>query len=110
MIHSYAAHVIIFQVGEDITILRPLRESLSKEVGLFNKLKSLNCHSNTDLIVAEAGKKLSIEKMTAIFIGELQADLPSTVSIITKTAFKIQPKKSMVVEQLKNCRLCLGYI
>lgn len=86
---SLANEVSFSVVRKDgIQILKPMREFLAKEIGLFNRFRSLKSFANNNLTTG-LDKKASIDRITAVFLSELQENLPSTVSTITKTAFKI---------------------
>jgi hypothetical protein len=78
---------------------------LLSEICLFNQLKSIESCSD----VTFSGSSTSIEQLTKKFIMELQTEMPSTVSIITKTAFKIQPNANVLVSK-SVCKLCCGYV
>lgn len=93
---------------DSITVLRPLRDTLAKEIGLFNEFKSIKSFSNGCLTTG-MDKRVSIERMTADFITNLQSELPSTVSTITKTAFKIH-SNSKLIKTADVCNLCYGRI
>jgi cytoplasmic tRNA 2-thiolation protein 2 len=70
--------------------VKPLRDILGKEIGIFNQYREVNSFLHPN-ITTGMHKKASIERMTAEFILELENEFPSTVSTITRTAFKIPP-------------------
>jgi cytoplasmic tRNA 2-thiolation protein 2 len=69
-------------------IARPLRDTLVEEIGFYNRFNNVGS-SNHPSITTGMSKKVSIDRMTADFLAGLQRDFPSTVSTISKTAFKI---------------------
>jgi cytoplasmic tRNA 2-thiolation protein 2 len=91
--------------GDGIQVLKPMREILAKEIGLFNRFKSLESFSNSNLTTG-MDKKASIDRITADFLAGLQENLPSTVSTITRTAFKIPSHFDPSCHQ--TCILCHG--
>jgi cytoplasmic tRNA 2-thiolation protein 2 len=87
---------------EEILHVKPLRDILGKEIGIFNHYRNLNTFVHPN-ITTGMPKKTSIERMTAEFILELENEFPSTVSTITRTAFKISP---YVTGKQISCILC----
>jgi len=86
-------------------VMRPLKDHLAKEIEMFNDFQGLVSFPHHDL-TAGMDKKTSINSMTADFILGLQDELPSTVSTISRTAFKIP---SLVTSTTPSCLFCLGY-
>ncbi|GAA5971348.1 hypothetical protein JCM3765_007012 [Sporobolomyces pararoseus] len=105
------------QDGEEgeIMVCRPMGNSLSKEVGYFIKSENLKTvtirNEDTSLIgldgeeeegggggtvnkVEKDIKKIGIGKLVEDFVLNLEAQFPSTVSIITKTAHKLGMRSS----------------
>lgn len=89
-----------------LQIIRPLKDHLAKEINLFNEFKSLEFFSHKNL-TSDNDKKVSIERLTFDFITSMQDELPSTVSTITRTAFKIP---SLITDASAVCLLCSGYV
>ena len=89
-------------ISNDFNIVRPLRDILAKEIGIFNQYRKVDCFIHPNL-TTKLAKKSSIDKLTSEFICGLENDFPSTVSTISRTAFKI---KSQVPEKYLECALC----
>ncbi|RUS22228.1 LOW QUALITY PROTEIN: hypothetical protein BC937DRAFT_89955 [Endogone sp. FLAS-F59071] len=89
-----------------VVVLRPMKDMLAKEVGVYNRWKELeNGVVVTKSWATGAEPRNSIERLTEEFIVGLDRDFPSTVSTITRTASKLTPAEDMDFE--KTCALCL---
>ncbi|KAJ3081706.1 Cytoplasmic tRNA 2-thiolation protein 2 [Quaeritorhiza haematococci] len=74
----------------DVTILRPLKEVLSKEIGIFNHYQSIQIHpAATTSVTTKMPAKASIDRLTEEFIVGLQRDYPSTINTIVRTISKV---------------------
>ncbi|KAJ2996112.1 Cytoplasmic tRNA 2-thiolation protein 2 [Globomyces sp. JEL0801] len=94
-------------VIDDMLVVRPIRDILAKEVAFYNRYRNLE-HFLHPSLTTTMNSKASIDKLTADFINGLESEFPSTVSTITRTAFKI---KSHVAESENvNCPICNGPI
>ncbi|KAJ3129543.1 Cytoplasmic tRNA 2-thiolation protein 2 [Nowakowskiella sp. JEL0407] len=88
---------------KDVVVLRPMKEILSKEVGLYNHYNNVKFAAIKN---AATGKsKHSIDRLTEDFITSLQIDFPSTVNTVCKTMQKVTTDyKSSTI----SCILCSG--
>jgi len=89
---------------EDVIITRPMKDMLSKEIGIYNQFVGLDdvyIQSVTSMMHAKA----SIERLTEDFIVGLEKEFPSTVSTIARTGAKLTPSDSIVKEN--RCIVCL---
>lgn len=86
---------------DDLCILRPLKDALSKEVAFYNRAAGLNHIVNADLTVSAvlsgtagggAAEKASIGRLTENFIYSLEKGVPSTVNTVARTGAKLQLK------------------
>ncbi|KAI9491663.1 hypothetical protein BDB00DRAFT_766680 [Zychaea mexicana] len=89
----------------DLAILRPMKDMLSKEIGLYNRFMGLEEYviPPTDFNTGKPAKS-SIERLTEEFITTLDRDFPSTVSTISRTASKLTPLNDM--DMSKKCAIC----
>ncbi|ORX62545.1 hypothetical protein DM01DRAFT_1279130 [Hesseltinella vesiculosa] len=90
----------------DLTVLRPMKDMLAKEMGLYNRIHRIE----QDVTVPQnwttyMPPKTSIEKLTEDFIVGLDHDFPSTVSTISRTASKLTPQSNL--DYSKKCAICL---
>ncbi|GAA6024260.1 hypothetical protein JCM11491_006378 [Sporobolomyces phaffii] len=111
--------------GEKVLVCRPMGASLAKEVGYYVTSEGLetvlvtNEDTSVNAIDGEGGtvkiekdiKKVGIGKLVEDFVLNLEAQFPSTVSIITKTAHKLGMRSAdaAVAEgehSTHNCALC----
>ncbi|KAJ3322542.1 Cytoplasmic tRNA 2-thiolation protein 2 [Boothiomyces sp. JEL0866] len=83
---------VIKVTGTTISLVKPLRDVLGKEVAFYNQFKGLDPFNNANLTTG-LKKDCSIDRMTSDFIIGLDEEFPSTVSTITRTAFKIKAKE-----------------
>ncbi|KAJ3266141.1 Cytoplasmic tRNA 2-thiolation protein 2 [Borealophlyctis nickersoniae] len=90
---------------EDVIVLRPFRDILSKEIGLYNEYENLTSVHVPTLTTGMPARS-SIDRLTEEFIVGLDRDFPSTVSTITRTAFKAGTKWDE--EGVGRCPLCGG--
>ncbi|CAO1615901.1 unnamed protein product [Parajaminaea phylloscopi] len=86
---------------DDLLVLRPLRDALSKEVGFYNRIQGLRylipADTVTDSVLSgKAGggmaEKASIGRLTENFIFALEKGVPSTVSTVGRTGAKLKLK------------------
>ncbi|KAJ3354130.1 Cytoplasmic tRNA 2-thiolation protein 2, partial [Kappamyces sp. JEL0680] len=94
-----------FTNRQGLQILKPMREHLAKEIGLFNQFQGLESYVHPNLTTG-LNKNASIDRLTADFIIGLQDEFPSTVSTIVKTAFKIP--RQYDAEAVEYCAICRG--
>ncbi|KAJ1336849.1 hypothetical protein BSLG_006952 [Batrachochytrium salamandrivorans] len=87
----------------DVHLLRPMRDILSKEIGIFNHLCKLETVAHTSFATL-LPTKTSIDRLSQDFIVGLEQDFPATVSTIARTAFKINTDHMTK----KICPLCEG--
>ncbi|KAI8146241.1 hypothetical protein BJV82DRAFT_510110 [Fennellomyces sp. T-0311] len=89
----------------DLAILRPMKDMLSKEIGLYNRFMGFEQYviPPTDFNTGKPAKT-SIERLTEEFITTLDRDFPSTVSTISRTASKLTPLNDM--DMSKKCAIC----
>ncbi|GAA5976000.1 hypothetical protein JCM5350_000279 [Sporobolomyces pararoseus] len=112
--------------GEELMVCRPMGNTLSKEVGYFTKsegLKTVTVRNEDTSLVALEGtgvvregpakvekdiKKIGIGKLVEDFVLNLEAQFPSTVSIITKTAHKLGMRSADYSSStpMNQCALC----
>ncbi|KAK9727632.1 Cytoplasmic tRNA 2-thiolation protein 2, variant 2 [Basidiobolus ranarum] len=92
------------EVEKGVGYLRPLRDCLTKELGIYNYLHKLETVF-VPTITTGAPIKASIDRLTEEFITSLDRDFPSTVSTVVRTASKLTTSKSS--EQNERCTVCL---
>ncbi|XP_020493858.1 cytoplasmic tRNA 2-thiolation protein 2 isoform X1 [Labrus bergylta] len=92
----------------DIILVRPMRDYSAKEIGLYNHLFNVASVFNPSL-ETKTSEKASIQRLTEGFVTRLQADFPSTVSIIYRTGEKLQTacKSSSTGDHGDRCLLCM---
>ena len=100
---SMASMVSLEQPGE-IVVVKPLRDTLADEIAIFNQYKNLESYPHPNVTTGQSSSS-SIERLTANFIMNVQKDFPSTVSTISRTAFKIN---SIVPTENEICAFCNG--
>ncbi|KAJ3394050.1 Cytoplasmic tRNA 2-thiolation protein 2 [Lobulomyces angularis] len=88
-------------------IIKPLKDILVKEIGIYNKLNNLDSFPFFDGLEKLFGNKVSIDKLTEDFIIGLDVEFPSTVSTIFKTITKAT---TSVNDTCLPCKNCLGPI
>ncbi|RIA91741.1 hypothetical protein C1645_847160 [Glomus cerebriforme] len=89
---------------KDVIITRPMKDMLSKEIGIYNQfagLEDIYIQSVTSMMHAKA----SIERLTEDFIVRLEKEFPSTVSTIARTGAKLTPSDYILEEN--RCIICL---
>ncbi|KAJ9082487.1 Cytoplasmic tRNA 2-thiolation protein 2, variant 2 [Entomophthora muscae] len=79
---------------EGLSIIRPMRDNLSKEVALYNHHTQLY-HPSIKSILYKTKPKASIDRITEEFIAGLDSGFPSTVSTIVRTANKLTPSTNL---------------
>ncbi|KAG1657747.1 Cytoplasmic tRNA 2-thiolation protein 2-B [Nymphon striatum] len=76
-------YFILFRLGflderhENVAIIRPMRELLSKEIAFYNFIHKIPFAPNVE-IATETNLNSSIQRLTEEFINGLQRDFPST--------------------------------
>ncbi|KAF0460340.1 cytoplasmic tRNA 2-thiolation protein 2 [Gigaspora margarita] len=88
----------------DVTILRPMKDTLSKEIGIYNKFQGFETTIIKSLTTMMP-PKASIDRLTEEFVVKLERDFPSTVSTISRTAAKLTP--SELIDSDNHCVICL---
>ncbi|CAF4990636.1 unnamed protein product, partial [Rotaria socialis] len=63
--------------NDSVTIVRPFREIMSKEIAMYNRLNSFESLQNAD-IATMSGPQSSIFKLTETLVNDLQRQFPST--------------------------------
>lgn len=84
-------------VKDDIVRVKPLRDVLLNEIEQYAQLSQLEFYEKVDLTSGLSGN-VSINKITKDFVLGLQLEYPSTVSTISKTAFKIENVQGLYYE------------
>jgi len=87
----------------DVIFIRPMREFMTKEIGLYNFFNSVETVSITTLGTM-SHSHASIDRLTEEFVSGLQADFPFTVSTIFRTGDKLSVKESS--DDAAACALC----
>ncbi|KAG1611381.1 hypothetical protein G6F46_009299 [Rhizopus delemar] len=90
----------------DVGIMRPMKDMLSKEIGLYNYFSGIHRlllppYNFGTMMPA----KSSIDRLTEGFINRLEREFPSTVSTVCRTTLKLTPSKDM--DYQRSCALCL---
>ncbi|CAG8603202.1 5242_t:CDS:2 [Cetraspora pellucida] len=88
----------------DVTIVRPMKDMLSKEIGIYNKFQGFEATIISSL-TSMMPPKSSIDRLTEEFIVKLERDFPSTVSTISRTAAKLTPPE--FIDSDNHCIICL---
>ncbi|CDH49968.1 cytoplasmic trna 2-thiolation protein 2-like [Lichtheimia corymbifera JMRC:FSU:9682] len=89
----------------DVAILRPMKDMLAKEIGLYNRFRGLDGFVTAPTnFGTKAPVKSSIEKLTEHFIATLDRGFPSTVSTISRTTSKLTPSSDIDMNQ--TCAMC----
>ncbi|KAI7904948.1 uncharacterized protein BX663DRAFT_501126 [Cokeromyces recurvatus] len=94
------------QSFKDLCIMRPMKDMLAKEIGLYNYFVKTDQYiiSPLNFSTMMPGKS-SIERLTEEFIVGLERDFPSTVSTVCRTVMKLTPAADMDLTQ--TCAMCL---
>jgi len=87
-----------------LSIIRPMRDCLAKEIGLYNFFKELH-HPAIPFLSTGSPPKASITRLSEEFIIGLDRDFPSTVSTVVRTANKLNPSTN--IQPGIWCPLCL---
>jgi cytoplasmic tRNA 2-thiolation protein 2 len=87
---------------EGITILRPMKDKLAKEIAFYNAINRLNPVFIPNMTTATPLKS-SIDRLVEEFITTLQASFPSTVHAILRTTEKL---KTPITTEQHNCIMC----
>ncbi|KAI9297016.1 hypothetical protein K502DRAFT_363683 [Neoconidiobolus thromboides FSU 785] len=90
---------------QGVTLIRPMRDSINKEIAMFNYFNQLSTPWLSTIYTKKPGRS-SIFRLTEEFIINLDNGFPSTVSTIVRTANKLTP--SSKVDAKKWCLLCLN--
>lgn len=86
---------------DELLVLRPLRNAMSKEIAFYNRHSKLNFLVSTNIVSSSVlsrsagggvAEKASIGRLTEHFIYALERGVPSTVSTIGRTGAKLQLK------------------
>lgn len=90
----------------DVCIMRPMKDMLSKEIGFYNYFNKIDqyimpAYNFSTMMPA----KSSIERLTEDFIVSIEREFSSTVSTICRTITKLQPSANM--DLTKTCAMCL---
>ncbi|KAI9480418.1 MAG: hypothetical protein EXX96DRAFT_562519 [Benjaminiella poitrasii] len=94
------------QSFKDLCIMRPMKDMLSKEIGLYNHYTNLDQYIISPLNFSTMmPARSSIDRLTENFIVGLERDFPSTVSTVCRTVMKLTPAADMDVTQ--TCAMCL---
>ena len=88
-------------VENGISIGRPMRELLDKEVCLYQRL--YNVSLLTKFPISYSSGNGSIDVLVQDFLQNLQSKFPSTVHTLLRTAGKLVPAQT-----LEKCRICNG--
>jgi cytoplasmic tRNA 2-thiolation protein 2 len=91
-------------IHEGITILRPLKDVILKEVAFYNHYLNLFVPP----LFQTHATKASILKLTEHFLIGLDRSFPSTVSTVCRTASKLQPNP--IYKELNGCEFCGNFI
>jgi tRNA(Ile)-lysidine synthase TilS/MesJ len=98
-----------------VTVLKPMRDFLTKEVLLYNYINKVEIiYSSLDLIKENSGNVAkhnlpydgSTNKLMKFFFDNLQDRMSSTVTTVLGTAEKLKIRER---GEQKNCRFCLDY-
>ncbi|CAG8644177.1 19498_t:CDS:10, partial [Dentiscutata erythropus] len=87
-----------------VTIVRPMKDMLSKEIGIYNKFQGFET-TITNSLTSMMPQKASIDRLTEEFVVKLERDFPSTVSTISRTAAKLTPPE--FIDSDSRCIICL---
>ena len=97
-----------------ITVLKPLRDFLTKEILLFNYLNSVQLiYSSTDILKEQMNSRVALPKngntnrLVKHFFDNLQDKMFSTITTVIGTAEKLKPRHEGM---LISCGFCLDYI
>ncbi|XP_014293664.1 cytoplasmic tRNA 2-thiolation protein 2-A [Halyomorpha halys] len=86
---------------KDIVLIRPLRECSKKEIVFYNIFNKLNSYNTNPIL--EKDKYSSIQKLSELFVTDLQCSFPSTVSTVVSTGNKLSVNQS---DSDRCCILC----
>ncbi|GFV33187.1 cytoplasmic tRNA 2-thiolation protein 2 [Trichonephila clavipes] len=86
-----------------VTVCRPLREFLNKEIGFYLHLNNCSYTVLPDLLT-KTDAKSSIQRLTENFITNLQEDFPATVFTIFRTGGKLLKQDGILGTE--TCLLC----
>ncbi|GFR12038.1 cytoplasmic tRNA 2-thiolation protein 2 [Trichonephila clavata] len=86
-----------------ITVCRPLREFLNKEIAFYLHLNNCSYTVLPDLLTKTEAKS-SIQRLTENFITNLQEDFPATVFTIFRTGGKLLKQDRVLITE--TCLLC----
>ncbi|EDV25973.1 uncharacterized protein TRIADDRAFT_55610 [Trichoplax adhaerens] len=104
---SSVAHDVTFadERNQAVTLVRPMREFLTKEVANYLTLKSIDYRTRLSLTTMKPVKS-SIERLTENFVTDLQASFPSTVNTICRTGDKLSVGDTSKIDADAICPLC----
>lgn len=90
-------------ISDGISIGRPMRELLDKEVGIYQHLIKVPILSKLPISVQNEISSTSIDVLVHDFLQNLQSKFPSTVHTLLRTASKLVP---VAIEE--KCQICNG--
>ncbi|KAI8645451.1 hypothetical protein BD408DRAFT_338771 [Parasitella parasitica] len=91
---------------KDLSIMRPMKDMLSKEIGFYNHFSSITQYETLPYNYSTMmPAKTSIDRLTEDFIVSIERGFPSTVSTICRTIMKLTPSANM--DFTKTCAICL---
>ncbi|KAI8370943.1 hypothetical protein BD560DRAFT_396404 [Blakeslea trispora] len=94
------------QSFSDLCIMRPMKDMLSKEIGLYNHFFKIDHFVLPPFNFGTMmPAKTSIERLTEEFIVGIEREFPSTVSTICRTVLKLSPSADMDFK--RTCAMCL---
>ncbi|XP_071816100.1 cytoplasmic tRNA 2-thiolation protein 2-A-like isoform X2 [Apostichopus japonicus] len=90
--------------GEEVAIIRPMREFTSKEIALFSHQCCLQ-PVFIPRISTKASRLASIDTLTEDFVNGLQSNFPATVTTVLKTGAKLTSDEETIGKR-HTCVLC----
>jgi len=95
---------------EIVTILRPMKDFLNKEIAYYNHLLKLQTVHVPNATTMMPIKTSSIDKLVEHFINHLQTDYPATVHTLLRTAEKLKTPAPKQQDLVKYCAMCNDYL
>ncbi|CEP14391.1 hypothetical protein [Parasitella parasitica] len=94
------------QSFKDLSIMRPMKDILSKEIGFYNHFSNITGFETLPYNYSTMmPAKTSIDRLTEEFIVSIEREFPSTVSTICRTVLKLTPSAN--INFTKTCAICL---
>ncbi|XP_042653591.1 cytoplasmic tRNA 2-thiolation protein 2 isoform X2 [Tyto alba] len=90
----------------DVTVVRPMREYMAKEVAFYNHFFDVPTLVAPPL-PTKRQEKPSIHRLIERFLLGLQEDFPSTISTVYRTGEKLSPAPAKASDESQRCLLCL---